>query len=145
MFVPRIGQRLFLPLTLGLILLPSVSWGDVLIQKPFNSVTSTPASLSVVNSVSIANNAAAPPSTVYFGTLDLKNNDLIIHPTAQNETAAFATFKSVYDMLRSGADGGAYDMPGITSTTVSTDAGVTGATNALQYNAGSGALGLQFK
>lgn len=130
MFVPFTGRRIFLALALGLILVPSVTWGDVVIQHPFNSSTATPASLSIVNSLSISNNGAAAPGTVYFGTLDLKNNDLIIHPAAQTEASAFATFKSVYDMLRSGADSGAYDGTGITSTTVSTDAGVTGATNA---------------
>jgi hypothetical protein len=144
MFVPRIGQRLALSFALGLFLLPSISWGDVLIQKPFNTYTSTPASLSVVNFMGInttlynastdatysADVAGHAPNNTFLGTLDLKNNDLIIHPSAQNETAAYATFKSVYDMLRSGADSGAYDMPGISSSTVSTDAGVTGATNA---------------
>jgi hypothetical protein len=136
-------------LALGLFLLPMVTRADVLIQKPFDSVTSTPASLSVINALEISNSVitfapASPPpidtynsavngaplgSVNYFGTLDLKNNDLIIHPTVQDESHAIATFHAVYDAIHHGADGGAYDGTGITSSTVSTDAGVTGATN----------------
>jgi len=129
----HIGQRIAFGLALGLIsLLPNLSRATtVTIQHPFSSYTSTPASLSVVNSVSIANNGAAAPATVFFGTVDLKNNDLIIHPAAQNEASAQATFAAVYNMVRSAADQGAYDMPGISSSTVNIDA-----------NQGNGALAL---
>jgi hypothetical protein len=120
---PRIGQQLLMAIALGLIVLPAVSWATtVTIQHPFDSYTSNPASLSVVNSISINNDGAANPNTVYFGTLDLKNNDLVIHPSVQDVAHAYSTFHAVYDMLRSGVDQGAYDQTGISSSTVNLDA-----------------------
>jgi hypothetical protein len=129
---PIVPRRFHAALALSFWILgsPLVVRANVLFAHPFNSYTSHPASLSVVNSIGISNNGAPPPDTVYFGTIDLKNNDLIVHPAVQDEAHAFATFKSVYDMVRSGADQGAYDAAGITSSTVETDAGTTGATNA---------------
>jgi hypothetical protein len=119
---PRIGQQLVMAIALGLFLLPSVSWAVTTIQHPFVSATATPASLSILNSLSIANDGMAAPNTTYFGTLDLKNNDLIVHPSAQTAAAALANYQAIYDMIRSGADVGAYDQTGVSSTTVAADA-----------------------
>ena len=128
-----VGEQFRFALTISLIIIVSPTVcraANVLIPHPFNSYTSSPATLSVTSGISITNNGAPPPNTVYFGTIDLKNNDLIVHPTIQDEAHAYAAFKSVYDMVRSGADQGAYDQSGITSTTVEADAGTTGAINA---------------
>jgi hypothetical protein len=122
MFRPRIGHQVILAIAVGLIVLPSVSWAVTTIQKPFNTYTSTPASLSVLGSLSIANNGTAAPNTTYFSTLNLTNNDLIIHPSAQTAAAALANYQAIYDMIRSGADQGAYDQTGISSSAVAADA-----------------------
>jgi hypothetical protein len=129
MFVPRIGQRLFLAaLALGLILFPSVTWATtVIIPHPFLSdpTLATPPqpawpgtlpSLSKTNTISISNNGAAAPTTVYFGTLDLQNNDIIFSPTTQNATNGLALYNAVNDMARSGSNGGGQDGTGIMSS-----------------------------
>lgn len=100
----------------------ALATNDVLattIPQPFNSVTSHPASLSVVNSISITNNGAPLGSRVYFGTLDLNNNDLIVHAT--NEAGALATYANVFDMVRSGFDHGDWLGTGITSGKAAAD------------------------
>ncbi len=135
MFVPRIGQRFFLAaLALGLILLPSVSWATtVIIPHPFLSdpTLATPPqpawpgtlpSLSKTNTISISNNGAAAPTTVYFGTLDLQNNDIIFSPSTQNATNGLALYNAVNDMARSGSNGGGQDGTGIMSTFAKLDA-----------------------
>jgi hypothetical protein len=133
MFVPRIGQRLFLSLALGLFILPSVSWATtVIIPHPFLSdpTLATPpqpawpaplSSLSKTNTISISNNGAAAPTTVYFGTLDLQNNDIIFSPTTQNATNGLALYNAVNDMARSGSNGGGQDGTGIMSSFAKTD------------------------
>jgi hypothetical protein len=105
MFVPRIGQRLFLAaLALGLILLPSVSWATVVhVSAPFNAATSTPASLSNVNSISIATDG----SGFFTGLLDLTNNDLIVQAT--DATTANNNLTLVQKALTQGYDGGKWD------------------------------------
>jgi hypothetical protein len=134
MFVPCTGRRLFLAaLALGLILVPSISWATtVVIPHPFLSdpTLATPpqpawpgplASLSRTNSITISNNGAAAPTTVYFGTLDLKNNDIIFSPSVQNATNGLALYNAVNDMARSGSDGGAQDGTGIQSSFATLD------------------------
>ncbi len=90
-----------------------------IIPKPFNSMTSSPPSLSTVNSITIANNGAPLGSRVYFGTLDLTNNDLIVHAT--NEVTALANLANVVDMVRSGFDHGDWLGTGITSSKAAAD------------------------
>jgi len=132
MFVPRIGQRLFLSLALGLFILPSVSWATtVTIPHPFDSTAtytnpSNPGvlpSLSVANSITINNNGAAAPTTVYFGTLNLNNNDLVLIPTVQDTAHATALYNAVNDMARSGSNSASWNGPGIMSQMVATDWG----------------------
>ncbi len=148
MFRPFPARQLLFASLLGLLFMPAVSWATQ-ITHPFNSYTSHPASLSVVGvtgngtglGITLTNPSyqttgqitanpsgyvstvtANAPSNVFTGTLDITNNDLIIHPPAQNETSALATFRAVYDMLRSGAHGGAYDGKGIMSSYINLDA-----------------------
>jgi hypothetical protein len=90
-----------------------------LIPKPFNSITSSPPSLSTFSSISIANNGAPLGSRVYFSTLDLTNNDLIVHAT--NEATALANYANVFDMVRSGFDHGDWLGTGITSSKAAAD------------------------
>ncbi|HEV2971391.1 MAG TPA: PEP-CTERM sorting domain-containing protein [Pirellulales bacterium] len=128
-------------LALGLIILPAVSWA---VPAPFNSFTSHPASLSVVNFLGVnvsgptaydastdatytSDVAAQSPKNVFSGTLNLTNNDIIIVPTIQDSAHGLAAYQAAYDMIRSGADQGAYDGTGVSSSTVATDAGVKGA------------------
>ncbi len=120
----RIGQSIALTLALGLVfLLPNVSRATtVTIPAPFNSLSSTPASLSTTNSLSISNNSATVPNTVYFGTLQLNNNDVILIPTIQDATHGKALYNAVNDMARSGSNGGAQDGTGISSYFAKIDA-----------------------
>jgi len=127
MFRPRIGQQVLMAIALGLVL-PALSWAaTVTVSKPFNSFGTYGGpggqlpSLSIVNSISINNNGAAAPNTVYFGTLDLKNNDIIIRPAVQDEAHAVSTFNAVYDMVRSGYNMFAWDGTGITSSIANVD------------------------
>jgi hypothetical protein len=144
MFRSFLGRLALLATIAGLAISPSVSWATT-IQHPFSSYTSHPASLSVINAGVLGltttntnyNTTAkiqADPSgyylnlssnigsTTYTSTLDISNNDLIIHPLAQNETSAMQTYRAVYNMLNSGADQGAYDGKGIKSGIVNLDA-----------------------
>jgi len=91
-----------------------------IIQRPFDSATSSPPSLSVLSSVSIANDGGPLGSRVYFGTFNLNNNDLIVHAT--NEATALANYANVFDMVRSGFDHGDWLGTGITSGIAATDA-----------------------
>lgn len=117
---PRIGQQLLMAIALGLFILPAVSRGQT-IPKPKDSTGSYP-SLSIVNSVSIANDGTAAPNTTYFSSFNLTNNDLVIVPAVQDEAHALATYQAVNDMVRAAADGGAYDGMGITSSFVAQEA-----------------------
>jgi hypothetical protein len=84
-------------------------------------VTTTPiASLSIVSSLSIASDGGPLGSRVYFGTLNLNNNDLIVHAT--NEATALATYAKVFDMVMSGFDQRNWLGTGITSGIVAADA-----------------------
>jgi hypothetical protein len=139
MFVPRIGQRLFLSLALGLILLPSISWATtVTIPAPYNTAAlytnnsgtpfavannsqSLPA-MQQYNSVSLANNGAAAPNTVYFSTYDISNSAFIVAPAIQDSTHALAAYNAVNDAVRSASDSGAYDAAGVTSGFAGVDA-----------------------
>jgi hypothetical protein len=89
------------------------------IVHPFNSSTSVLPGLSVVNSVSIANDGGPLGSRVYFGTFDLTDNDLIV--TATNEATALANYANIFDMVRSGFDHGDWKGPGITSSMAAAD------------------------
>jgi hypothetical protein len=141
MFLRHLGRQLLMALALGLILSPSVSWA---VPAPFNSFTSHPASLSVVNFLGVnvsgptpynastdanytSDVAAQSPNNVFVGTLNLSNNDIIIVPAIQDQVHGLAAYQAAYDMIRSGADQGAYDGTGVSSSTVATDAGVKGA------------------
>jgi hypothetical protein len=141
MFLRHLGRQLLMALALGLILLPAVSWA---VPAPFNSFTSHPASLSVVNFLGVnvsgptaynastdatytSDVAAQSPNNVFVGTLNLSNNDIIIAPAIQDQAHGLAAYRAAYDMIRSGADQGAYDGTGVSSSTVATDAGVKGA------------------
>jgi hypothetical protein len=133
MFVPRIGQRLFLSLALGLILTPSISWASHIIQHPFfsdptqenNPPYAHPIpSTSDVGSVTIAHTGspAFPPASgaTYFGTLDLKNNDLIIQ--TNSPANAQAAYLNAVDQVRSGLGANSdWTGTGITSSTVAFD------------------------
>jgi len=121
MFRPRIGQQVLMAIALGLVLLPAVARAaTVTVPLPFdtNSATVIPSS-SDVNSLSISNDASAPPNTLYFGTLDMKNNDLIVQKA--NRADALAAYASVTDMTRSGYNGGDWLGTGVTSSTAAFD------------------------
>ena len=124
MFVPFTGRRLFLAaLALGLILLPSISWATTaVIPAPFAASSGTLASTSTLGSITIANNSAAAPNTVYFGTYDVTNNAVLFVPAVQDSAHALALYNAVNDMVRSASDSGAYDSTGITSTLAGLDA-----------------------
>src|SRR5438045_1485393 len=96
-------RRVFSAFALVAALLPYTASAG-LIQAPFNSFTSTPASLSILGSLSIANDGAPLGSRVYFGVFDLNNNDLIVHAT--NEAAAHSNLANITDMVRAGRHGG---------------------------------------
>jgi hypothetical protein len=75
---------------------------------------------SVLNSIAIANDGAAMGSRVYYGRLDVMNQDLIIQ--SSDEATAQAVYAAVTDMARSGlgtADD--YSGSGVTSATASWD------------------------
>ncbi len=124
----HLAQRLSICFALGLILLlPNVSRAtNVAIQHPFSSYTSTPASLSVVSGINIASSGGS-----FTGILDVKNNDIIIKPTVEDEAHGLANFQAVYSMITQGADQGAYDGAGITSSTVNADATASNAQGGL--------------
>jgi autotransporter-associated beta strand protein len=62
-----------------------------------------PNQVSVLNSLSIDNDGAALGSRNYYGTVDLKNNDIIINNASPG--AATTTLASVADMARAGQSG----------------------------------------
>jgi hypothetical protein len=90
-----------------------------LIPQPFNSITSSPASLNTLGSLSISNDGGPLGSRVYFGKFDLNNNDLIIHAT--DEATALANYANIFDMVRSGFDHGDWMGNGITSSIAKAD------------------------
>jgi hypothetical protein len=140
MFVPRIGQRLFLSLALGLgLFMPTICLGSHVLQHPFNSFSATLIpSTSVVGSVSIAHSGTVPGAT-YFGTADLTNNDLIV--TASNETTAQFNYTNVLDMVTSGYGvNGDWTGKGITSTTTAFD--IAHSSDAVSPTPGVTALGV---
>jgi hypothetical protein len=123
MFRPRFGQQLLMSIALGLFVLPAVSWATtVTLPAPFRSDTATPASLSVVHDITINNDGAVAPNTVYFGTLDLNNNAMVFSPSIQDAAHAQALFTKVYDMVRSGSDFLNWDGTGVTSSLAAVDA-----------------------
>ncbi|HZZ71550.1 MAG TPA: PEP-CTERM sorting domain-containing protein, partial [Pirellulales bacterium] len=74
-----------------------------------------PNQVSVLNSLSIDNDGAALGSRAYYGTVDLKNNDLIIN--SADAGTATATLASVADMARAGqSDNGLMTSSGDTIT-----------------------------
>ena len=102
----------------GLFLVANITSATV-IQRPFNSVTSSPASLSIFGSISIANDGAPLGSRTYFGKLDVNNNDFIV--TATTEAAALSNLANVTDMVRSGYNHGDWKGLGITSSIADAD------------------------
>ena len=111
--------RLLPAVAIGAALMPCTGFAG-LIQHPFNSFTSTQiASLSTVNSISITNDGAPLGSRVYFGKLDLNNNDLIV--TATNKSMALSNLANITDMVRAGRNGGDWAGTGITSGVVRLD------------------------
>jgi hypothetical protein len=84
----------------------------IIIPHPFDS-THTILSLSQVSSINISNDGAPLGKRVYFGTLNLNNNDLVVQ--ASNESTALLNLANVADMVRSGYDSGDWLGAGITS------------------------------
>jgi hypothetical protein len=74
---------------------------------------------SVLNHLAIANDGGPLGSRVYYGQLDLGNNDLVIHNSSVAE--ANATYWSVLDMLRSGYGEADWSGMGIVSSTALAD------------------------
>ncbi|HEV2969531.1 MAG TPA: autotransporter-associated beta strand repeat-containing protein [Pirellulales bacterium] len=98
------------------------SFGSVQIRGDQTPVAHDTARTSMLGSISIDNNEAAPGSTVYYGTLDMMNNDLIVAPPDQSETTAPSDYSDVNDMVRSGqASDHSWTGRGITSSTAAYD------------------------
>jgi len=125
---PRIGQQVLLAIALGLFVSPGIIMGAV-IPVPHDSTQSIP-STSVENSVTIAHSGTVPGAT-YFGTLDLKNNDLVVQGDGTEATTQ-SNYANIQDMVTSGfSPSQDWSGPGITSSTANAD-----------FNNGPGATGL---
>jgi hypothetical protein len=125
---PRLGQQLLVVTVLGLFLSPGIILGAV-IPAPHDS-TQTIASTSAVNSISIAHSGTVPGAT-YFGTLDLKNNDIIVNGDGTEPTTE-SNYANVQDMVTSGFSP-SQDWSG---------RGITSSTSNADFNNGPGATGL---
>ena len=126
---------------LGVAVWPRVVTAAVLIPAPHDSTVSSP-SVEVLNSISIANNGGPLGSRVYFGTVNLANNDLIVE--SSTEAAALSDYANVTDMVRSGYDAPNDDWTGtgITSSIAAADAAGNGTTSLGFPGSGITALGV---
>ena len=127
MFRPAFSSPSSALIALATAIVPSVA-SATLIPAPHDS-TKFIASTSVVNNISITNDGGPLGSRVYFGTLNLSNNDLIVKPSPATESAALSALANVTDMVRSCYDGGNWAGTGITSSTAAADAAGTGTTS----------------
>lgn len=84
---------------------------------------------SQIHDITINNDGGPYGSRVYFGTLNLTNNDLIIKPLPATESSALAMLAKVTDMIRSGYAFGDWTGTGITSSIAAADAAGTGTTS----------------
>ncbi|HEV2971593.1 MAG TPA: PEP-CTERM sorting domain-containing protein [Pirellulales bacterium] len=96
----RFRRPLIALFALGMASSPCISVAG-LIQHPFNSNTATKiASFSISGSVSINNDGAPLGSRVYFGKLDLNNNDMLVY--ANDKATALSNLANITDMVRAG-------------------------------------------
>jgi hypothetical protein len=84
---------------------------------------------SVFNDINISNDGGPYGSRVYFGTLDLVNNDLIVKPAIATESNALAMLAKITDQVRSGYNFGSWTGTGITSRSALADAEGIGTTS----------------
>jgi hypothetical protein len=122
-----IPSALYALIALAAAIVPSVASATIIIPAPKDS-TKFQASTGVVSSVNIANDGGPLGSRVYFGTLNINNNDLIVMPSPATEAAALSAFANTTDMVRSGYDRGDWAGTGITSSIAAADAAGNGVT-----------------
>lgn len=91
--------------------------------------------VSVLGTLSIANNGAPLGSREYYGTLDLQNNDLIVRGTTE---------ATVRDMVASWWNGGARDGTGLGSSIAGTGTGVDELTTLAVVSNNNGSGGVRF-
>lgn len=104
----------------------SESLGLVRIRGSLTPAPHSDSQNSRLHSISIDNDGGDYPDRVYYGTFDLMNQQLIVSPDNQNETAAQAIYAAVNDTARSGYNvltetGKNWNGTGITSSTAFND------------------------